>query len=253
MKEPIMAKAQPKTSAKAAPEVKTNNPTSVAGIPEKKNADGSTGDDIAGKSKQDAAAEAAKAKIAEKAAKNAAKAEAKEKADATKAEKSTATAEARAKAKAEREERIAALQAEGRKYIGSMIALTDRVKTGVYIKGTTGQLRCTDELAEALDGVGPNGVVQLAKHLLNEETNKYAHLNVGQQSMNYRNRMRGAITKGALTLDAVKAAIVELGIDATELIQKAAVEKAARVQARKDEAAAKEAAKAKAVKEPAAT
>ncbi|CAB4168785.1 hypothetical protein UFOVP580_41 [uncultured Caudovirales phage] len=164
------------------------------------------------KSPQELKTEAAQAKIAEKAAKKAA-------ADAK---------------KAERLARIEALKAEGKNYTGSMLSLADRVKQGVYVKGTTGQLRSNDELAQALDAVTPTGVIQLAKHVLNLESNPYSHLNVGQQSMNLRNKMRGAITKKVLTIEAVKAAIVELDLDVSKEI-------AARVQAKADAKAKREA------------
>jgi hypothetical protein len=222
------------------------------------NADGSTGTDIAGnaaKAEADAVkmvkkalADAAKAeakaladaaKAEAKALAGAAKAEAKALAGAAKAEKQTATTEARAQAKADREARIEALKADGKNYTGSMLALADRVKSGAYIKGATGQLRSDDELAQTLDGVGPNGVIELAKHVLGVEANPYTALNVGQQSMNFRNRMRGAIKKGTLTIQDVKDAMVELDVDATELLKAKAAEKAEKAEARKVAAAEK--------------
>ena len=232
-----MAKT-PKTEKKTTDELQAENTAKfMAGKTEGTNADGSTGTDIA--------ANAAKAeKEAAKALKDVEKVAKKAEADATKAAKTTATTEARALAKAEREARLEALKAEGKNYVGSMLALADRVKSGAYVKGLTGQLRSNDELAIALDGVGPNSVIQLAKHVLAIEENPYTKLNVGQQSMNFRNRMRGAIKKGTLTFDQIKDAIAELNIDGTELIQKAAAEKAARIEARKAEAEAKAATKA---------
>lgn len=192
------------------------------------NPDGSVGDDIAATAKKEAAIAAAAAKAEAKAAAKAVK-------DAANAEKAAArTAISEAK-KAEREARIAALQADGKSYVGSMLALADRVKSGAYVKGTTGQLRSNDELAVALDGVGPNGVIQLAKFVLGMEENPYTKLNIGQQSMNFRNRMRGAIKKGTLTIDTVKGAIIDLDIDGTEVIR-------AKAQAKADAKAAREAA-----------
>ncbi len=236
----------PKTAKKTVDQIQAENTAKfmagaaqaeTAETAEVKNPDGSTGTDIAANAKKAEAAEAKAKKDAEKAAKKA-------EADAAKAAKVAATAEARVKAKAEREARLEALKSEGKNYVGSMLALADRVKSGAYVKGLTGQLRSNDELAITLDGVGPDGVIQLAKHVLAIEENPYTKLNIGQQSMNFRNRMRGALKKGTLTFDQIKAAIVELDIDATELIQKAAVEKAARIAARKAEAEAKAAAKA---------
>ncbi len=127
-------------------------------------------------------------------------AKAKEKADkaAAKDLEKAAKAKTRAEAKQAREARIAELAAGGKSYTGSMLALADRVKTGAYVKGATGQLRSNDELAQALDGISPTDVVTIALDLLKIEENPYGKLNVGQQSMNLRNRMRGQIKKDLL-------------------------------------------------------
>lgn len=165
---------------------------------------------------------AAKAKIAAKEAKIKAATEAKAKAAAAKeakAKERAAAAEEVAKAAAARAEerkqkanetaeqhaaRIAELTASGRTYVGSMLALADRVKQGVYTKSLTGQLRSSDELALALDAVPVENVIKLGIEALELLGNPYLALNVGQQSMNLRNRMRGAIKAGKLTLDKVK-------------------------------------------------
>lgn len=197
------------------------------------------------KTPQELKTEAAQAKIAEKAAKKAAADAKKAEREAAKAEKEAAsslTKEEREAKKAERLARIEALKAEGKNYTGSMLSLADRVKQGVYVKGATGQLRSNDELAQALDTVTPTGVIQLAKHVLALEANPYSHLNVGQQSMNLRNKMRGAITKKVLTIEQVKATIVELDLDVSKEI---AARKQAKEEAktkREADAAAKKAA-----------
>lgn len=140
---------------------------------------------------------AAKVKAAEdaKAAKEAAKLE---KAAAKEADK-LAKAEARAAAKAEREARLAELGPQSK-----MAALRDAKKN--YVKSATGQLRATDELAQALDAVPPHKVVPLAIELLQLPENPYGRLNVGQQSMNLRNKLRGAIRRNVLTIDQIVAA-----------------------------------------------
>lgn len=209
--------------------------------------------------KQEVDAATAKAKIDEKAAKKAEaerkKAE-REAAAAAKKEEATKTkAEREAKAaenKAARDARIAELAAAGKKYTGTMLALSDRVKAGVYVKSTTGQLRSTDDIAEAFDAVPPQNVVKLGTLLFNEP-NKYAALNIGQQSMNYRNRLRGAVRAGAevngekITVDLIKAKIADLGLDTgraeAEAKAKAKAERAEKAEAAKK---AKEEAKAKA-------
>lgn len=171
------------------------------------------------KTKQDADSEAAQAKIAEKAKKAADKAKAKADADAAAAIKKAERDAKAAEAKAVRDAKAAELVAAGHKYVGSMLALAERVKSGVYVKSTTGQLRSNDDIAIAFDAVPPQNVVKLGT-LLFGEANKYAALNIGQQSMNYRNRLRGAVRKGdvkfgeeVITIDLIKAKIVELGLD----------------------------------------
>lgn len=195
------------------------------------------------KTAQELKTEAAQAKIAAKAEKQAAAAAAKAEKEAAKAAKSTESAAERETKKAERLARLEALKAEGRNYTGSMLALADKVKSGVYVKGPTGQLHSGDELATALAGVQPLGVIQLAKVVLNLESNPYSHLNVGQQSMNLRNKLRGAIRKDATVLQKVKDTVVELELDVTEAILKAKAEKAERIAKAKEDKAAKAAAK----------
>jgi len=146
--------------------------------------------------------EKAKAAAAEKAAKTA-EMVAKREAEALTKAQAAADREARkAETQAQREARIASLKESGKNYVGSMLALAERAKSGAYVKSATGQMRSTDELAVALDAVPANNVVALGMLMFNE-ANKYTALNIGQQSMNYRNRMRGAIAKGVFTLQAV--------------------------------------------------
>jgi hypothetical protein len=192
------------------------------------------------KTKAERDAEAALAKIAAKAAKQADAEARKQKRDAEKAEKEARKAERAATAavnKEQREKLAAELAESGRKYTGSMLALAERVKAGVYVKSMTGQLRSTDELAVALDAVPPANVVHLGC-LLFEEANRYTALNVGQQSMNYRNRMRGAIKAGKFTLDHLKEVRDAHGLATAE------AEIAAKAEAKAAKLAEREAAKA---------
>ena len=203
-----------------------------------------------GPTKQEIAAEKAQAKIAAKAEKTAAREAAKAEKEATKLAKVTATKEEREAAKSQRQARFAALNPDGtRKYIGSMLALADRVKEGAYVKGVTGQLRSNDDLAQILDGVTPNGVIQTAKAVLALEMNPYSHLNVGQQSMNLRNKMRGALRNGVITLDAIRTYVGENDLDCSISIVEKAAAKAERVANTKAEREAKAALKAAAVRE----
>lgn len=192
------------------------------------------------KTKAERDAEAALAKIAAKAAKQADAEARKQKREAEKAEKEARKAERAATAavnKEQREKLAAELAESGRKYTGSMLALAERVKAGVYVKSMTGQLRSTDELAVALDAVPPANVVHLGC-LLFEEANRYTALNVGQQSMNYRNRMRGAIKAGKFTLDHLKEVRDAHGLATAE------AEIAAKAEAKAKRDAEREAAKA---------
>lgn len=172
--------------------------------------------------KQELAEAATKAKIAAKEQKLAEAKAKKEAADKARAEKAEARAKAQAeakekaeKAKAEAEaakkakaEERAAKAAEKAANPGTTLGtIVERAKG--YIKGPNGQLHSGDELAMALESVPANKVVELILAIF-KEPNKYAHLNYGQQSMNYRNRLRGAISKGLeiegvkVTLDYVK-------------------------------------------------
>lgn len=162
-----------------------------------------------------AAEDAKAAKIAEREAKAAAK----------EADK-LAKAEARAAAKAEREAKLAEAGPQSK-----MSALRDAKKN--YVKSATGQLRATDDLATALDAVPPHKVVPLAIELLQLPENPYGRLNVGQQSMNLRNKLRGAIRRNVLTIDQVVAARDAGGyaLAAEELAARAPKPRAAKAEA----------------------
>lgn len=146
------------------------------------------------------AEERAAAKAEREAARAAKKAEA-EAAKATKiAEREAKKAEAEA-AKAARAAEREAKKAERAAELGEqskMAALRDAKKN--YVKSATGQLRSNDELAVALDAVQPTAVIAIALRLLKLDVNPYQRLNVGQQSMNLRNKLRGAIKRNVLTI-----------------------------------------------------
>lgn len=189
---------------------------------------------------------------AEKAEKAKIKADAKALKDADAAVKK----EAKAKVKAEREARLAEL-GEGKQYHGTMLALADRVKSGAYVKSATGQLRSDDGLAQALDGVYPTDVVRIGLDVLGLADNPYTKLNIGQQSMNLRNRMRGAIRKETLSIAAITEYIERNGIQVTtaadnEAKAKAKAERVAAAKAKAEEKSVK-AAKPAEQADPAAT
>lgn len=157
---------------------------------------------------QEIAEASAKAKIAAKAAKLAAaeakKAEAlkakEEKVAAAAAKKAAAAAEKAAAAEARAAaaaERKAAKAETNEPAEGMSSALREKVTLGLYVKGKNGQLRTNDSIALALESVAVNDMVPLIMKTMGLTENPYGHLNQGQQSMNLRNRLRGAIRKEA--------------------------------------------------------
>lgn len=145
------------------------------------------------------------AKAQAKAQAKAAEAEAKAKAKVEREAAKAAADEAKAKAKAEREAAAAQRKAEREANgdAGKMAAL--RAAKDRYVKSATGRLRSSDEVALLFDAVEPARVIGIAMQALALTANPYAHLNVGQQSMNLRNKIRGAIRKGVLTAAQVAA------------------------------------------------
>jgi chemotaxis protein histidine kinase CheA len=137
-----------------------------------------------------AAREAAKAAAA---AEKQAKAEARAQAQAAKESEKLAKAQARADARAAKEA-AAATAAQSGVYVGSMLALRDA--RARYVKAMNGRLRSTDDIATVFDAVEPRDVVAIALEALQLGYNPYTRLNIGQQSMNLRNRLRGALKKG---------------------------------------------------------
>lgn len=89
-------------------------------------------------------------------------------------------------------------------YSGPMLALRERSKAGHYVKGTNGNPHCGDVVADALQVLSRERVVEVCIKLLNLEGNPYLHLNPGQQSMNLRNKLRHAVKSGFVTVDAVR-------------------------------------------------
>lgn len=150
-------------------------------------------------SKKALAEKTAALKIADKADKALAK-------ELAKAERDDAKAAMRAKALAERDdakaEKVAARIAAGGAasiQAGMADALRQRVVAGSYVKGSNGQMRTTDALAIVLEVVSVPNMVPLLKEVLGLVENPYPQLNQGQQSMNLRNKLRGAIRRNAQT------------------------------------------------------
>lgn len=83
----------------------------------------------------------------------------------------------------------------GTPYHGPMLALRDRLKAGTYKKAANGQPSCGDAVAQLLGVLEPVEVIAACLIAL-DVTNPYLHLNIGQQSMNLRNKLRGAMKRG---------------------------------------------------------
>lgn len=158
------------------------------------------------KEKAKAERDAAKAvKAAEKIAAQAAAQAERDAVAAVKASEKAAAQAAKEARAAEREAKRAERKAHVVEYgVVKMAAL--RTAKDHYVKSATGQLRSSDELATVLDAVPPNNVIVLAISLLGLPGNPYANMNTGQQSMNLRNKLRGAIRRNVLTIAQVEAA-----------------------------------------------
>jgi hypothetical protein len=91
-----------------------------------------------------------------------------------------------------------------------MLALRERAKRGVYQKAANGQPSCGDEVAQILGALVPIQVIRACIIALNLEGNPYLHLNIGQQSMNLRNKLRGALIRGEFGMGVVREAAEEV-------------------------------------------
>ena len=144
--------------------------------------------------------EAAKAaKLAEREAKKAEREAAKA---AKAAEREAAKAARQAAREAARAERAAKLAELG----GSPKMVALRTAKERYVKAKNGSLRSDDDIAQAFDGLEPDRTIAVCMSLLGLGANPYAHLNIGQQSMNLRNKLRTAVKRGVISIDAIRAA-----------------------------------------------
>lgn len=84
------------------------------------------------------------------------------------------------------------------RYAGPMLALR-RAAVG-YVKAKNGQPCCGDTLAVLCGQYTREAVVAGLIAALKLDSNPYAHLNPGQQSMNLRNKARAALRDGFLQL-----------------------------------------------------
>ena len=76
-----------------------------------------------------------------------------------------------------------------------------------YIVGKNGNPHCGDDVAKLFADIPRDQVVNVLLKALKLDSNPYSHLNPGQQSMNLRNKARGAIKNGFLKLDDIRASM----------------------------------------------
>jgi hypothetical protein len=96
------------------------------------------------------------------------------------------------------------------KYFGPMLALREAAKRGAYKKAINGQPSCGDTLAILLGTITPALVIRACIIALNLPGNPYLHLNIGQQSMNLRNKLRGALMRGEFGFGVVREAVEDV-------------------------------------------
>lgn len=93
------------------------------------------------------------------------------------------------------------------RYTGPMLALRAAAKH--YVTAANGNPCNGDQLATAVGSLTREEVVFSLLFAMKLETNPYLHLNPGQQSMNTRNKARGMLKNGTLTIAEVQAAVAK--------------------------------------------
>ncbi len=92
---------------------------------------------------------------------------------------------------------------EKSRYFGPMLILREAAKH--YVKAANGNPCNGDQLAQALGDLSREETVKILGSILftagvTTSTSPYLHLNPGQQSKNLRNKVRGALKSGTVTL-----------------------------------------------------
>lgn len=103
-------------------------------------------------------------------------------------------------------------------YQGSMIRLRERQAAGAYQKAPNGQPCCMDRVATLLGTLTPMQVIEACMIAMALPSNPYVHLNMGQQSMNLRNKLRGCFKREEFGFGVLVEAVEE--IVAVEAAQK---------------------------------
>lgn len=93
------------------------------------------------------------------------------------------------------------------RYTGRMLALVAARKH--YVKGSNGNQHSGDWIGTAFQDLPRTEVVRCCLAILALEANPYTHLNPGQQSMNLRNKVRGACQRGEISVEHVKTTIAK--------------------------------------------
>lgn len=88
------------------------------------------------------------------------------------------------------------------RYTGRMLALVEARKA--YVKGANGNAHTGDFIGTAFAAMTRDQVIATCVSLLGLPGNPYLHLNPGQQSMNLRNKVRGAMQRGEISAEAVR-------------------------------------------------
>ena len=99
-------------------------------------------------------------------------------------------------------------EAEG--YAGPMLRLRERLAEGAYSKAANGNPCCGDIVAAKLGTLKPAQVIRACIIAMNLPANPYAHLNIGQQSMNLRNKLRGCLKREEFGFGVVIEAVEEV-------------------------------------------
>lgn len=107
-------------------------------------------------------------------------------------------------------------------YHGPMLALRQRLAG--YQKAANGQPCNGDDVAQILGELAPAEVIAACLIALDIE-NPYLHLNIGQQSMSLRNKLRGQLKKGNIGMGVLREA-VEVVMEARPVSREAQGEKA---------------------------
>jgi len=95
-------------------------------------------------------------------------------------------------------------------YTGPMLKLRERLKAGKYQKAANGQPCCGDLIATIFGTLKPEDTIRACVIALGIGHNPYTHLNIGQQSMNLRNRVRNAYKRGEFGFGVIREAVEEV-------------------------------------------